>query len=257
VSACRCQVEVSKPLEGRATGARRVEQPCNARPTVAEPVILPDGQTAEQYLVAVPSSMVATPPIISSELPVIAIGGFAGRAQILNPVELRRIIKTIARMEASQYAVNDWCECRASQSIQLYGDWSGSHHKRAPRREMQDAAMAFKNCSIAGASCFRRHCEATDNERAGRSMAGTQGGCMRVALCMVTLAATVFALPALAQTTQPTTGKGALRGACSAEAQKFCANTPRGKGQLRSCLQEHQAELSDSCKAAMSAQPNG
>lgn len=77
---------------------------------------------------------------------------------------------------------------------------------------------------------------------------------MRVDLRMVALAAGLFTLPALAQTTQPSTSKGALRGACSAEAQTFCSNTRRGKGQLRSCLQEHQAELSDGCKAAVSAQ---
>ena len=80
---------------------------------------------------------------------------------------------------------------------------------------------------------------------------------MRVDLGMVALATGLFTLPALAQTTQPSTGKGALRDACSAEVQKLCANAPRGKGQLRSCLQEHPAELSDGCKAAVSAQPKG
>jgi hypothetical protein len=80
---------------------------------------------------------------------------------------------------------------------------------------------------------------------------------MRIDLLIICLAAVMFAETAVAQTAQPGTGKGALRGACSAEAQKFCANTPRGKGQLRSCLQEHQADLSDDCKTALSAQPKG
>ena len=80
---------------------------------------------------------------------------------------------------------------------------------------------------------------------------------MRVDLLIIAVAAVLFAGPAVAHTTQPGAGKGALRGACSAEAQKFCANTPRGKGQLRSYLQEHQAELSDGCKTAVSAQPKG
>jgi Cysteine rich repeat len=75
-------------------------------------------------------------------------------------------------------------------------------------------------------------------------------------VCRIVVTAALFTVPALAQTTQPGSGKGQLRNACSAEAQKFCANTPRGKGQLRSCLEEHQAELSDTCKAAI-AQPNG
>lgn len=73
---------------------------------------------------------------------------------------------------------------------------------------------------------------------------------------IIALAVVLLPLTAIAQTTQPGTGKGALRGACSVEAQKFCANTPRGKGQLRGCLQDHQAELSDGCKTAVSA-PKG
>jgi hypothetical protein len=71
----------------------------------------------------------------------------------------------------------------------------------------------------------------------------------------IVVTAALLTVPALAQTTQPGSGKGQLRNACSAEAQ-FCANTPRGKGQLRSCLEEHQAELSETCKAAI-AQPKG
>jgi hypothetical protein len=82
-------------------------------------------------------------------------------------------------------------------------------------------------------------------------------GRMRVGLRIVVLPVILMTVPAVAQTTQSGTGKGALRSACSAEAQKFCANTPRGKGQLRSCLQEHQSELSDGCKTAVSAQPKG
>ena len=78
---------------------------------------------------------------------------------------------------------------------------------------------------------------------------------MRVDLLIIAVAGVICAGAAVAQTTQPGAGKGALRGACTAEAQKFCADAPRGKGQLRSCLQEHQAELSDGCKAAVSAQP--
>jgi hypothetical protein len=57
----------------------------------------------------------------------------------------------------------------------------------------------------------------------------------------------------LAQTTESTTGKGQLKGACAADVQKFCASAPRGKGQIRACLESHQVELSDSCKAAMAA----
>jgi hypothetical protein len=76
-------------------------------------------------------------------------------------------------------------------------------------------------------------------------------------VCRIVVTAGLFTLPALAQTTEPSSGKGELRNACSSEAQKFCANAPRGKGRLRSCLQEHQAELSENCKAAVGAQPKG
>jgi Cysteine rich repeat len=75
-------------------------------------------------------------------------------------------------------------------------------------------------------------------------------------VCRIVVTAALLTVPALAQTTPPGSGKGQLRNACSAEAQKFCANTPRGKGQLRSCLEEHQAELSETCKVAIAA-PKG
>jgi 4-amino-4-deoxy-L-arabinose transferase-like glycosyltransferase len=75
----------------------------------------------ERYLVAVPSSRVAAPLIIASGLPVIAMGGFAGRDPILTPEKLQHLIE--ARQvrfvmivdsrrwtgtEASQHAINDW-----------------------------------------------------------------------------------------------------------------------------------------------------
>jgi hypothetical protein len=72
-------------------------------------------------------------------------------------------------------------------------------------------------------------------------------------ICLATLALALLSLSVHAQTPEPTTGKSPLRGACSADVQKLCADTPRGKGQVRGCLESHQAELSDSCKAAMAA----
>ena len=79
---------------------------------------------------------------------------------------------------------------------------------------------------------------------------------MKICLGMVALAAVAFTLPVTAQTNQPT-GRGTLRAACSTDAQKLCANAPKGKGQLRGCLREHQNELSDDCRSALTAQPKG
>jgi 4-amino-4-deoxy-L-arabinose transferase-like glycosyltransferase len=75
----------------------------------------------ERYLVAVPSSMVAAPLIIATGLPVMAVGGFAGRDPILTTDKLQWMVETrqlrfmmignprrSARMEASQHAINDW-----------------------------------------------------------------------------------------------------------------------------------------------------
>jgi hypothetical protein len=66
-------------------------------------------------------------------------------------------------------------------------------------------------------------------------------------------ALSLLSVTVLAQTNQPQTGgKGQAKGACSADVQKFCADAPKGKGQVRACLDSHQAELSDACKAARS-----
>jgi hypothetical protein len=39
--------------------------------------------------------------------------------------------------------------------------------------------------------------------------------------------------------------------ACRADAQKVCAGTKPGGGRLLACLQQHEAELSSGCKAAL------
>src|SRR5262245_22841783 len=38
--------------------------------------------------------------------------------------------------------------------------------------------------------------------------------------------------------------------ACGDDIQKFCAKIEKGKGQMRTCLDSHAAELSDACKTA-------
>jgi multidrug efflux system membrane fusion protein len=44
-----------------------------------------------------------------------------------------------------------------------------------------------------------------------------------------------------------------VRTACATDVQKLCANAERGKEGARKCLQEHAAELSDGCKAAIAS----
>ena len=39
--------------------------------------------------------------------------------------------------------------------------------------------------------------------------------------------------------------------ACRAEAEKFCAGMKPGEGKLLKCLQGHEADLSDACKARL------
>jgi hypothetical protein len=41
-----------------------------------------------------------------------------------------------------------------------------------------------------------------------------------------------------------------MRAACSADVQKFCGQIERGKGMLRACLEQHQTDLSEGCRAA-------
>ena len=41
-----------------------------------------------------------------------------------------------------------------------------------------------------------------------------------------------------------------VRAACAADMAKHCANVERAKGAMRSCMAEHETQLSDGCKAA-------
>ena len=62
------------------------------------------------------------------------------------------------------------------------------------------------------------------------------------------VASLAFAGGALAQ---PSAG---ARAACQADIQKFCPDAKPGPGgTLRACIRDHQAQLSDGCKAAIAA----
>jgi len=70
------------------------------------------------------------------------------------------------------------------------------------------------------------------------------------------IALAIAALPSLtlAQSATPDPAKqearAKFRAACAADVQKFCADIERVKGAMRTCLEAHQVQLSDSCKAA-------
>ena len=68
------------------------------------------------------------------------------------------------------------------------------------------------------------------------------------------LALAVLPMTALAQSATPPKAtpemREKMRAACAADVQKFCANIERAKGAMRSCLEAHETQLSDGCKAA-------
>jgi hypothetical protein len=49
----------------------------------------------------------------------------------------------------------------------------------------------------------------------------------------------------------PHGGRGALRAACQADIEKFCADVAKGGGHVMQCIREHQDQLSDSCQSAV------
>jgi hypothetical protein len=77
---------------------------------------------------------------------------------------------------------------------------------------------------------------------------------MHLKTCSIVLALAVLPMTALAQSTTPpqstSVEREKMREACATDVQKFCANVERAKGAMRSCLEAHQTQLSDGCKAA-------
>jgi len=74
----------------------------------------------------------------------------------------------------------------------------------------------------------------------------------RVAALVLLLlpAAALAQTPAAPPSPQATEARGKVRVACAADVQKLCPDIERGKGEKRACLQAHQADLSDECRAA-------
>ena len=71
----------------------------------------------------------------------------------------------------------------------------------------------------------------------------------RFALALALLPATAFAQNTAPQSAAPE-AREKIRTACAADVQKLCANIERAKGAMRSCLESHEIQLSDGCKAA-------
>ncbi len=69
----------------------------------------------------------------------------------------------------------------------------------------------------------------------------------------VALALTLLPWTVLAQSPTPAARDEArqkVRAACAADVQKFCSNIEHVKGALRTCLETHEKQLSDGCRAA-------
>jgi hypothetical protein len=58
------------------------------------------------------------------------------------------------------------------------------------------------------------------------------------------------AAPGMPASAEATEIRQKMRAACSADVQKFCGRIERGKGLLRACLEQHQNDLSETCRAA-------
>jgi hypothetical protein len=66
--------------------------------------------------------------------------------------------------------------------------------------------------------------------------------------------ALAISVPAWAQGASPQSAapemREKVRAACAADVAKYCADIERAKGAMRGCMEAHDAQLSDGCKAA-------
>lgn len=60
------------------------------------------------------------------------------------------------------------------------------------------------------------------------------------------ITAVTFSGPVMAQS-----GQGAVRDACKADIERFCASVQRGEERVRKCLSENRNQLSEPCKQAI------
>ena len=64
-----------------------------------------------------------------------------------------------------------------------------------------------------------------------------------------TVAAGLLAMPLAVSTAFAR--EGGMKGACKADVEKLCPDAKPGGGEIRKCLHDHEADLSDACKQAM------
>jgi hypothetical protein len=76
----------------------------------------------------------------------------------------------------------------------------------------------------------------------------------RATLMFAVVPALAIATSTLAQSAEPQSTaqemREKVRAACAADVAKLCANIERAKGAMRSCMETHETQLSDGCKAA-------
>jgi len=56
---------------------------------------------------------------------------------------------------------------------------------------------------------------------------------------------------ALAMPLAASAREGGMKGACKADVEKLCPDAKPGGGEIRKCLHDHEADLTDACKQAM------
>jgi hypothetical protein len=71
-----------------------------------------------------------------------------------------------------------------------------------------------------------------------------------VAVALAVLPVTAFAQDTGSPSAAVSEARARMRAACGQDVAKYCANIERAKGAMRSCLDAHQTQLSDGCKAA-------
>ena len=76
---------------------------------------------------------------------------------------------------------------------------------------------------------------------------------MVLALAVLPMTALAQGAPPQKSTPEAREAREKVREACAADVQKFCANIERAKGAMRRCLEAHDQQLSQGCKAARAA----
>ncbi len=71
-----------------------------------------------------------------------------------------------------------------------------------------------------------------------------------VAVALAVLPLTAFAQDAASPSAAAAEVRAKMRAACGPDVAKYCTNIERTKGAMRGCLDAHQTQLSEGCRAA-------